>query len=99
MPSSAMLWYLPGPNFGYTLTKIDEHPWKTLLTMKEIIKLEPGSIVFTGADAKTHRNYWLEHRPEFFQADRKPVFEVDTTPVHPHSVEIAPRKPFKPWND
>ncbi len=37
-----MRWFLPGPNFGFTLTQIDDHPWKTLLTMKEVMKLDPG---------------------------------------------------------
>ncbi|MDE1171459.1 MAG: hypothetical protein PW734_09675 [Verrucomicrobium sp.] len=91
------MWYLPGPNFGYTLIRIDAHPWKTLLTMKEVLKLDPGSLLFTGADAKTHRNYWLERHPELFEENRSPVFELDTTPVHPHSVESAPRRPFQPW--
>jgi hypothetical protein len=94
-----MQWFLPGPNFGYTLTRIDEHPWQTLLTMKEIVKLEPGSLVFTGAEAKAHRNHWLEHYPHYFEDGRKPVFELDTTPVHPHSVEVEPRRPFQPWKD
>jgi hypothetical protein len=94
-----MRWFLPGPNFGYTLTQIDDHPWKTLLTMKEVIKLEPGSLVFTGEEAKTHRNYWLEHAPQLFEDGKKPVFQLDTTPVHPHSVEVEPRRPFQPWKD
>ena len=90
-------WYLPGPNFGYTLAKIDDHPWKYLLTMKEVLKLDPGSLAFTGPDAKSHRNYWREHHPELFVEGKGPVFELDTTPVHPHSVEVEPRKPFRPW--
>ena len=92
-----MQWYLPGPNFGYTLVQIDAHPWKTLLTMKEVIKLEPGSLEFTGPDAKEHRNHWMEHHPHLFEAGRKPVFILDVTLVHPHSVEAEPRRPFRPW--
>lgn len=94
---TGMTWYAPGPNFGYTIKKIDDHPWQTLITMKEIIRLEPGSLEFIGPDAERHRVYWREQKPELMSEGRKPVFVLDTTPVHPHTVESAPRQPFKPW--
>jgi hypothetical protein len=93
------MWYAPGKNFGYTLKKIDDHPWNTLLTMREVVQLEPGSIEFTGPDAERHREFWLRENPGlFFTPGQKPVFVLDTTPVHPHSVETKPRQPYMPWN-
>ena len=93
------MWYAPGPTFGYTLKKIDDHPWSTLLTMKEIIRLEPGSIEFAGPDAERHREFWAKESPAYFTVGKTPVFLLDTTPIHPHTVEIQPRQPFKPFKD
>jgi hypothetical protein len=87
------MWYAPGPTFGYTLKKIDAHPWDTLLTMKEVLRLEPGSIEFTGPDAERHLEFWRQSQPEYFTAGKTPVF------VHPHKVESEPRRPFRPWKD
>ncbi len=92
-----MAWFAPGPHFGYTLKRIDDHPWQTLITMKEIVRLEPGSLEFTGPAAGLHQSYWRERLPELIAPGRKPVFVLDTTPVHPHAVESAPRRPFEPW--
>lgn len=89
--------YRPGPNFGYRVVEIDGHPWDYLLTMKELVQLEPGSIVFTGPAAEEHESYWKEERPDLFHAGKDPVFKVDTLPVNPHSVETKPKRPFQPW--
>lgn len=96
---SAPLWFQPGYNFGYTLKAIDEHPWQTLITMKEILKLEPGSIEFMGQGCEAHQEFWLKELPAKISTGVKPIFMVDTTPVHPHSVESKPRKPFEPYVD
>lgn len=93
-----MNWLQPGPNCGYTLVRIDDHPWKTLLTMKEVLQLEPGSLVFSGPSKEWHDAYWKPRHPELFENDRKPVFELDTTPIHPHVAESKPRQPFKPYD-
>ncbi|NJK93309.1 MAG: hypothetical protein HC904_16765 [Blastochloris sp.] len=90
-------WFVPSPQFGYTLTRIDEHPWNTLLTMKEVLRLEPGSIEFTGPHATGHDTYWREHLPHLFTKDLKPVMVLDTSPIHPHAVETEPRRPFRHW--
>jgi hypothetical protein len=92
-----MAYYLPGPHFGYTLTRIDDHPWNTLLTMKEVVRLEPGSLEFIGPSALDHHKFWLQSNPELFVKGRKPVFQLDTKVVHPHKVETQPRRPFEPW--
>ncbi len=92
-------WWQPGPEFGYTLRYIDEHPWDTLMTMKEVLHLEPGSIEFLGIEAEAHRKYWLQHHPELVETGRAPIFRLETTPVHPHKVESEPRSPFKPYKD
>jgi hypothetical protein len=96
---NAPLWFAPGPNFGYKLVRIDDHPWDTLITMKEILRLEPGSLEFTGPAAAEHLAYWQHHLPDKLGTGLKPVFVLDTTPVHPHRVESEPRRPFRPWND
>jgi hypothetical protein len=93
------MWYAPGPSFGYTLKQIDDHPWSTLLTMKEVLRLDPGSIEFVGPDATSHVDYWSKETPQHFTAGKMPIFILDTTPIHPHTVEIAPRQPFRPWKD
>jgi hypothetical protein len=92
-------WFVPSPHFGYTLTRIDEHPWNALLTMKEVVQLEPGSLEFTGEYARGHRDYWKERFPGLFQEGQQPVMVLDTSPIHPHSVEVKPRTPFKPWEE
>jgi hypothetical protein len=92
-----MAYYLPGPHFGYTLRQIGNHPWNTLITMKEVLRLEPGSLEFTGPSATEHQKFWMQSNPELFTAGRQPVFVLDTKVVHPHSVEVAPRQPFQPW--
>jgi hypothetical protein len=92
-----MAWFQPGPDFGYTLRAVDEHPWNTLLTMKEVLKLEPGSLRFQGPNAEGHRLFWKESLPGLVESGGKPVFVLDTTGVHPHRVESEPRKPFQPW--
>lgn len=93
------MWYRPGPNFGYTIVEIDGHPWRYLLTMKELVRLEPGAVRFTGPGAAEHEAYWKREMPELFlQPERKPLFVVDTSVVHPHRVESQPRKPFQPWH-
>lgn len=94
---TGMTWFAPGPNFGYTIKQIDDHPWQTLITMKEVVRLEPGSLEFIGPDVDRHVAYWREHKPELFEVGKKPVFVLDTTPVHPHQVEAEPRRPFQPW--
>lgn len=95
-----MSWFLPNPNFGYTITAIDDHPWNTLITMREIVRLEPGSIRFTGPNAEKHREFWAASLPELFvEEGKKPVFTVDSTGIHPHRVESEPRTPFKPWKE
>ena len=91
------MWYAPGPDFGYRVVEIDGHPWNYLLTMKELVRLEPGSIEFQGPAAGEHTAYWQAENPELFHAGRAPVFKVDTAPVHPHSVESKPKRPFQPW--
>lgn len=92
-----MLWILPSPHFGYVITQIDDHPWNTLITMKEILLLEPGSLHFHGPNADAHREYWRKLHPHLIEGEQKPVFQLDTTGVHPHKVESEPRRPFQPW--
>jgi hypothetical protein len=92
-------WFVPSPHFGYTMTRIDEHPWNTLLTMKEVVQLEPGSLEFTGPHATGHCEYWESRFPELFESGKKPVMVLDTNPIHPHAVEVEPRKPFRPWKE
>jgi len=99
MNTAVSFWFQPGPSFGYTLKRIGEHPWNTILTMKEVVKLDPGSLVFTGPHADGHTRYWKENTPHLFAEGREPVFELDTTPIHPHKVEVEPRKPFEPYKD
>jgi hypothetical protein len=98
-PGPAPLWFQPGLSFGYTLRRIGDHPWNTLLTMKEVLKLEPGYLTFTGPHAAGHERYWRQHLPHIFESGREPVFELDTSPIHPHIVETRPRKPFEPYKD
>jgi hypothetical protein len=93
----APLYYLPGYHFGYTIVGIDDHPWNTLITMKEILRLEPGSLVFVGPSAEQHQLWWQQEKPELFVAGKKPVFTIDTKIIHPHQVESEPRRPFVPW--
>jgi|GEM_PF-963019 len=97
--STVHFWFQPGPSFGYKLTKIDGHPWNTIVTMKEVVKLDPGSLVFTGPHAAGHERYWRKECPGLFGEGKAPVFELDTTPIHPHKVESEPRKPFEPYKD
>ncbi|MES2308975.1 MAG: hypothetical protein V4507_08955 [Verrucomicrobiota bacterium] len=92
-----MSWLSPGPHYGYRITQIDEHPWNTLITMKEILKLDPGSLVFVGPDAELHERYWKGSAHGLFDTGKKPVFQIDVTPIHPHVVETKPRTPFKPY--
>jgi hypothetical protein len=92
-----MVWFQPGPDFGYTLKAVDEHPWNTLLTMKEVLQLDPGSLQFIGPQAEAHSDYWKEKLPELAAEGRRPIFVLDTQAVHPHKVESEPRRPFKPW--
>lgn len=92
-----MSWLNPGPNYGYRLVKIDDHPWNTLITMKEILKLDPGSFEFVGDECQSHENFWRKESPHFFEKGKKPVFQIDSTPIHPHVVETRPRTPFKPY--
>lgn len=92
-------WFLPGPTFGYRLVRIDDHPWDTLITMKEILRLQPGSLRFVGPDAKRHEEFWRKELPQLLESDARPVFELDTRPIHPHLVESAPRQPFRPYKD
>jgi hypothetical protein len=96
---SPQFWFQPGPSFGYTLTRIGEHPWNTLITMKEVLRLDPGSLVFTGPHAEGHARYWRAELPQLFDKGRAPEFELDTSPIHPHVVESTPRKPFEPYKD
>lgn len=94
------MWWAPGPNFGYKIKAIDDHPWDTLITMKEILKLQPGSIQFIGEDAARHTRFWSQELPHLFNdPPQSPVFVLDTQLIHPHKVESEPRKPFKPFND
>jgi hypothetical protein len=65
--------------------------------MKEILRLEPGSLVFVGPDAEMHERYWRESEKGLFESGKKPVFQIDVTPIHPHVVETKPRTPFKPY--
>lgn len=92
-----MSWFLPGPSFGYVLKQIDEHPWDTIITMKEVLKLQPGSIRFIGPVADQHRDHWKPIHPDLIETETKPVFVLDTAPIHPHTVESEPKRPFKPW--
>ncbi len=92
-----MSWLNPGPNYGYRITQIDEHPWNTLITMKEILRLEPGSMTFVGSESEIHERYWREAEPQLFELGKKPIFQIDVTPIHPHVVETKPRTPFKPY--
>jgi hypothetical protein len=92
-----MSWMAPGYNYGYTITRIDEHPWNTLITMKEVLRLDPGSLVFTGPDSERHTAFWKDELPQFASSGVKPVFELDCTLIHPHRVESEPRQPFEPW--
>ncbi len=41
----------------------------------------------------------MEHSPQHFEEGKQPVFQLDTTPIHPHAVEAEPRRPFRPWKD
>jgi len=92
-------WFVPSPHFGYTLKRIDDHPWNTLLTMKEVVQLEPGSLEFVGPHADGHTGYWKEKLPDFFELNKKPVMVLDTSPINPHAVEVEPRKPFRHWKE
>ncbi|HSI84763.1 MAG: hypothetical protein ACAI35_26150 [Candidatus Methylacidiphilales bacterium] len=94
--------FLPGPNYGYRIVKIGDHPWNALVTMKEIMRLDPGIIRFVGPGAERHEAYWKDSMPQLFDAEvapKGPVFEIDVTTVHPHAVEIEPRRPFQAWKD
>jgi hypothetical protein len=91
--------FLPGPNYGYRIVKIDDHPWNALVTMKEILRLDPGTIRFVGPGAERHENFWKDLHPQLFGGETLPVFEIDVTTVHPHAVEIEPRRPFQAWKD
>jgi hypothetical protein len=92
-----MTWFNPGPSFGYVLKQIDDHPWDTIITMKEVLKLQPGSIRFVGPVAGQHRDYWKPLQPGLIETGVAPVFVLDTAPIHPRTVENKPRKPFEPW--
>lgn len=93
-----MSWIQPGWSYGYRLTQLDDHPWNTLITMKEILKLDPGSLVFTGDESAAHENYWRRELPNLFEVGKKPIMQLDATPIHPHVVESKPRTPFKPYS-
>jgi hypothetical protein len=92
-------WFTPGPSFGYIIREIDGHPWQALVTMKEILKLEPASIEFLGPNAQHHIEYWKSSIPHLLNTKTPPHFKLDTTPIHPHQVEVEPRKPFQPWKE
>ena len=93
-----MSWLNPGPNYGYRITQIDEHPWNTLITMKEIRRLDPGSMVFVGqirsimsvTGERPRRNYLRPAKNRFFRSMSPRFIRIPLRPSHEPPLSPTP---------